>query len=123
MFAVSARAWTEGTRCKWARTHAKAWAEWRRNVAKKISAAGAAAVVGYRASDVRPHPMAARFAQRIDALHGQAGQVLHRFTSQAAKPSQSPRALPRDGFGGALLAAKLLASVPAKYAKREYGVA
>jgi len=83
----------------------------------------AAAVVDDGTRRVRAEPVAARFAQRINALHGQAGQVLHRFTSQAAKPSQSPRALPRDGFGGALLTAKLLAVVPAKYAYREYGLA
>ncbi|HKW33017.1 MAG TPA: hypothetical protein VJN92_08425 [Candidatus Acidoferrum sp.] len=64
-------------------------AERRRNVLEKIAAARAAAIVGYRAGDIHPQPMAARLTQRVDALHGQAGQVLHSFTSEAAKPGNS----------------------------------
>lgn len=77
------RARGEGTRA-----HPEA-AKRRRHVAEKIPAARAAAVVGDRTSHVHAHPMAASFAHRIDALHGQAGQVLHSFTSAAAKPGQS----------------------------------
>jgi len=35
--------------------------------------------------------MAAGFAQWIDALHGQAGQVLHSFTSESTEPRNSER--------------------------------
>jgi len=108
-----------GARSQWAggeRTgpHAEA-AERRRNVAEKIPAARAAAIVGDRARDVHAQPMAAGFAQWINALHGQAGQVLHSFTSVAAKPGQPRRrhaliAAQRNRPGP--LAALLLAAVP-----------
>jgi hypothetical protein len=35
------------------------------------------AVVGSKNGDIGAHPLAARFAKRIDALHGETGQVLH----------------------------------------------
>jgi hypothetical protein len=84
----SARAWTKRPRRQGTRTHAEA-AERRRHVAEKIPAAGAAAVIRSRAGDIHAHPLAARLTQRIDALHGQAGQILHSFTSEAAEPSPS----------------------------------
>jgi hypothetical protein len=61
-------------------THAEARAERGRNVAEIIAAAGAAAVVAERGSLIGAHPLTARFAKRIDALHGEAGQVLHRVS-------------------------------------------
>jgi len=76
------RARGEGTR-----PHPKT-AKRRRYVAQKISAARAATVVGDRAGDIHAQPVAAEFAHWIDALHGQAGQVLHSFTSVAAWPGQ-----------------------------------
>ena len=81
---VSARAqrWAPGERT---RPHAQARTERRRDVAEGVSAGRAAAVVGDRTSGIRAQPAAAGRAQRIDALHRQAGQVLHRFTSMAAK--------------------------------------
>lgn len=76
------RARGEGTRA-----HPDA-AQRRRHVAEKIAAAGAAAIVGDGTGDIHAQPMASGFAHRIDALHGQAGQVLHSFTSVAAWPGQ-----------------------------------
>jgi hypothetical protein len=75
---VLARAGTEG----WARgqrtwAHAEARAERRRDVAEEIAAAGAAAVVDDGTGGVGAEPVTAGFAQRIDALHGETGQILH----------------------------------------------
>ena len=60
-----------------ARAHAEARAEGRRDVAEKIAAAGAAAVVGDGAGGVGAEPVATGFAHRVDALHGETGQILH----------------------------------------------
>ncbi len=64
--------------------------ERRRHVAQKISATRATAVDAERSSGVGAQPMAASFAERINALHGQAGQILHRFSlsGRAARPSR-----------------------------------
>lgn len=71
-------AWTQRrTRRERAGAHAEAGAEWRRNVAEEVAAAGAVAVVGSGNGDIGAHPLAAGFAKRIDALHGETGQVLH----------------------------------------------
>lgn len=64
--------------------HAEAWAERWRNVAKHVAAAGAAAVVADRAGGVGAQPVAAGVACRIDALNGEAGQVLHSIFPQEA---------------------------------------
>ncbi|HMD06084.1 MAG TPA: hypothetical protein VKH63_01015 [Candidatus Acidoferrum sp.] len=70
----SAGARTEGrTRGERARAHAETRTERRRNVAKEIAAAGAAAVVSDGASGIGAEPVTTRFAQRIDALHGETG--------------------------------------------------
>jgi hypothetical protein len=50
-----------------------------RHGAQKVSAAGAAAVCAYWIADVGAKPTAAGFAFRIDALHRETGQILHRF--------------------------------------------
>ena len=60
-----------------ARAHAEARAERWRNGAEKVAAAWAAAVVGNRAGGVGAEPVASGFAQRINALHGEARQILH----------------------------------------------
>ena len=60
-----------------ARAHAEARAERWGNVAKEVAAAGAAAVVGDRAGSIGAEPVTAQVAQRIDALHGETGQILH----------------------------------------------
>ncbi|HYL63313.1 MAG TPA: hypothetical protein VE077_11905 [Candidatus Methylomirabilis sp.] len=74
----SARARTQRrTGRKRTRAHAEARAERRRNSAEKIPATGAPAVGGDWAGGVGPEPVAASFAQRIDALHGETGQILH----------------------------------------------
>ena len=74
----SARTRTERwTRGEGARAHAEARAERRGNVAEEVAAAGAVAVVGGGNGDICAHPLAAGFAKRIDALHGETGQVLH----------------------------------------------
>src|SRR5438874_11284160 len=62
-------------------------AERRWHVAEKVAAARATALAGGWPYDVGAQPVAAGFTRRVDALHGQAGQVLHRFTSEAAQPS------------------------------------
>src|SRR5437763_1612375 len=62
-------------------------AERRWHVAEKVAAARATALAGGWPYDVGAQPVAARFTRRVDAWHGQAGQVLHRFTSEAAQPS------------------------------------
>jgi hypothetical protein len=69
----------------WAWTKGRAGAEAAgavggRNVAEEIAAAGATAVVAERGGLIGTHPLTAGFAKRIDALHGEAGQVLHRVS-------------------------------------------
>src|SRR5216684_2893670 len=66
-------------------THAEARAERRGNVAKVVAAAGAVAVVGSGSSDIGAHPLATGFAKRIDALHGETGQVLHGVSLRGRK--------------------------------------
>jgi hypothetical protein len=69
--------------------HAEARAEGRRHVAKEVPAAGAVAVVRGGSRDIGAHPLAAGFAERIDALHGKTGQVLH-FISLRGRKAQVP---------------------------------
>ena len=76
-----AERWTRGER---SRAHPQA-AERRGNVAKKIAAAGAPAVVADGIGGVGAQPMTACFAKRIDALHGEAGQILHWFSLSGRK--------------------------------------
>jgi len=74
----SARTWTERRAGgEGARAHAEARAEGRRDVAEEIAAAGAVAVAAERSGEIGAHPLAAGVAERIDALHGKAGQILH----------------------------------------------
>ena len=73
-----ARTWAEGwARGEGARAHAEARAERRRDIAEEIAAAGAAAVVDNGTGGVGTEPVATGFAQRIDTLHGETGQILH----------------------------------------------
>ena len=73
---------------KGARAHAEARAERRGNGAEEIAAAGAAAVVANRAGGIGAEPVTAGFALRIDALHGEAGQILHkRSLSLSGQPA------------------------------------
>ena len=74
------------TRGERARAHAEARAKRRRDVAHGIAAAGAEAFDAERASGVGAEPLAASFAQRIDALHGEARHVLHRDFPQRLAP-------------------------------------
>jgi hypothetical protein len=82
---AGAQRWPSGER---ARAHAKTRAKRRRNAPQKIAAARAAAVVDERTGDVRAQPVATRFTERIDALHGQAGQILH-CVSLSGRKSQA----------------------------------
>ena len=59
------------------RAHAEARAERRRDVAQEIAAARAAAFVAERSGRVGAQPVASCFALWINALHGEAGQILH----------------------------------------------
>jgi hypothetical protein len=93
--------------------HAKPWPERWRHVTKKVAASGAAPVGSDGTGGVHAQPVAAGLAERIDALHGQAGQVLHSFTSETAKPGQSCGSTfeqPRTNRMGR--AALLLAALP-----------
>jgi hypothetical protein len=58
-------------------SHTEMWRQRRGNRAEKIAAARAAAVAGDMIHGIRAEPMAARFAKWIDALNGEARQVLH----------------------------------------------
>jgi hypothetical protein len=69
-----AQGWASG---QGAGAHAEAGAEGRRNIAKKVAAAGAAAVVADGIGGVGAHPVAVSFAFWINALHGEARHVLH----------------------------------------------
>jgi len=62
----------------------------RGNGAEKVAAARAAAVERSRSRDVGAHPLTAGLAERIDALHGEAGQVLHRFSLSGRITRDSP---------------------------------
>ena len=74
----SAETGAEGrARGEGAGAHTEARAERRRDVAEKIAAAGAAAVVDDGTGGVGAKPVATGFAQRIDTLHGETGQILH----------------------------------------------
>src|SRR5438552_4771559 len=64
--------------------HAEARAEGRRNIAQEFAAAGAAAFASKRSSGISTKPVTAGFAQRIDTLHREAGQVLHFLSPEAA---------------------------------------
>jgi len=68
--------------------HAEARAERRRNVAEGIAATGAAAVAAEGSSDIGAEPVTTGFALRIDALHREAGQVLH-FLSLRGRKAQA----------------------------------
>ena len=84
---TSARTGAKGRpRGERARTHAEARAERRGDVAEEVAAAGAAAVVGDGAGSIGAEPVAAQVAQRIDALHGETGQILH-VRSPSGRPA------------------------------------
>jgi hypothetical protein len=57
--------------------HAEAGAERRRDVAEEVTAAGAVAVAAEGSGEIGAHPLAAGLAERVDALHGETGQILH----------------------------------------------
>lgn len=89
-----AKRWARG---QGTRTHAEAGAERRGHVAQQVTAAGTSAVVDDWAGGIGAKPMAAEIALRIDALNGEAGQVLHNFFPQrrlAARKVTSDAASP-----------------------------
>ena len=67
-----------------ARAHPEAWAERWRNVAEHVAAAGTAAVIADGAGGVGAQPVTTGVAGWIDALNGEAGQVLHSIFPQEA---------------------------------------
>ncbi len=82
----SARAGTEGrARGERAGAHAEARGERRGNVAEEVAATGAMAVAAEGSGEIGAEPVTAGFAKRIDALHGEAGQVLHLFSLSSRK--------------------------------------
>src|SRR5580698_4710439 len=82
------------TRSERAGAHAEARAERRRDVAEEVAAAGAAAVVSDGAGRIGAEPVAASVTQRIDALHGETGQILH-VDSLSGPPALRRRILAR----------------------------
>ena len=73
-----ARTWAQRrTRAERARAHSEPRAERRGNRAQEIPAARAPAIVDDRTRSVGPEPVTTRIAQRVDALHGESGQILH----------------------------------------------
>ena len=94
MLFLSTRAGAEGrARGERARAQTKVRAERRGDVAEKVTAGRAAAVVADGIRGVSAQPVAASFTQRIDALHGEAGQILH-FLSLSGR--YTPDRLRRD---------------------------
>jgi len=65
--------------------HAEARGERRGNVAEEVAAAGAMAVAAQGRGEIGTEPVAAGFALRINALHGEAGHVLHLFSLSGRK--------------------------------------
>jgi len=74
----SAWAGTQGrARGEGAGAHAETWGERRGNVAEEIAAARAMTVAAEGSGEIGAEPVTAGFAERVDALHGETGQVLH----------------------------------------------
>jgi hypothetical protein len=65
--------------------HAEARGERRGNVAEEIAATGAVALAAEGSGEIGAEPVTARIALRVDALHGEAGQVLHLFSLSSRK--------------------------------------
>jgi len=65
--------------------HAEARGERRGNVAEEVATAGAMAVAAEGRGEIGAEPVTASFAERIDALHGETGQVLHLFSLSSRK--------------------------------------
>jgi hypothetical protein len=84
------------TSCQCTRAHAEARAQWRRNVTQHVAAARAPAVVTDGAGGIGAQPVAAHVAGRIDALHRETGQILHKFPPRLPVRSRS-RAAQRSG--------------------------
>ncbi len=83
---LSARAGSEGrARGEGAGAHAEARGERRGNVAEEVAAAGAMAVAAEGSGEIGAEPVTASFAERIDALHGETGQVLHLYSLSSRK--------------------------------------
>ena len=85
-----------------ARAHAEARAERRGDVAEEVAAARASAVVSDRAGGIGAEPVAASIAQRIDALDGETGQVLHAhsLSGQPALPAHCRTRAAEAPLGG-----------------------
>jgi len=83
---LSAGAGTEGrARGEGAGAHAEARGERRGNVAEEVAAARAMAVAAEGSGEIGAEPVTASFAERIDALHGETGQVLHLYSLSSRK--------------------------------------
>ena len=80
-----------------ARAHAEARTKGRRDITQEFAAAGAAAFASKRSGGIGAKPVTAGFAQRIDTLHREAGQILHFLSPRSRKLSGSRC----DGFQAA----------------------
>ena len=82
---------TEGrARGERAGTHAEARTDGRRNGAEKVTAAGTTPVAADGIHGLGAEPMTPGFAKWINALHGEAGQVLHVPPSGPHSPGRPP---------------------------------
>ena len=81
--------------------HAESRAEWRRHIAQHVPAAGTTAVIADRSGGIRAQPVTAQVACRIDALNGEAGQILHRFPPRP-RPWRGPPSQLKTNVGALL---------------------
>src|SRR5207253_5312122 len=106
-----ARPRTQGrARRERAGAHAEARAERRRNIAKGVAATGAASVAAEGSGDIGAEPVTAGFALRIDALHCEAGQVLHFLSLRGCKAQAGSGATAWRWQPGELLSSPLSAT-------------
>jgi hypothetical protein len=81
--------WTGG---EGAGAHAEARGERRGHIAEEVAAARAMAVAAEGRGEIGAEPVTAGVALRIDALHGEAGQILHLFSLTGRKAQVGSRA-------------------------------
>ncbi len=101
----SARTGTQRPSCQRTRPHTEARAQRRRYGLQQASTARTAAFAhGQRSGGIGTHPVTAHIALRVNALHGEPGQILHRFPSAArcfrprqCASSSTPREPKNDG--------------------------
>jgi len=115
--------WPRGER---SRAHAESRAERRRDIAQGIAAARATSFVAKCAGGIRAQPVPARFALRIDALHGEARQKLHIVFPQwprglcGSGPKARPDQVPSSPDGQML--APILAQADSAVKRKDHNI-